>query len=95
MKKSQAKIAEKIIAKELFKMKKRLGWDEMPFIEISQGTSKDWFGVEVRTDSDSYDQFYEDYENQQKVAKVINKKFKTQSNDHYFEKYGGGVLHIF
>ena len=67
-------------------------------IEVIQSENdKNYYGVELRTDGEIYELFYEIDSNQKKLMDTIdtNISLKFKEECHYFEKYGGGILHLF
>ena len=105
MKRQEANRAARIIKVELRKLGKKWGcekhrWDSEPIIRVVESEhSKGWWGVEIRTDGDSYEAFYEmglapysAEKNHQKVMAVLDKKMHFRKGEHYFENYGGGIL---
>ena len=63
------------------------------------------YGVQVATDSDFYDMFFNTgydnvkivEKNQKKVTDAINKQMgkKFTDENHYFEEYGGGIVDFY
>ena len=74
-------------------------WFKVSVRESEQ--SKNWFGVSVATDSEIYELFYDFNEvahnNIEKLEKAINSKMgkKFTGEEHYFEKYGMGIIEMF
>jgi len=75
-------------------------------VEVSESEScKGEFCVEVRTDSDVYDLIYAldcDYGYNEKgftlrkrIEDAVDKALKFEAGEHYFEHYGGGILHLY
>ena len=99
MKKQQALKAEKIIKAELKKLQRKYKYSDdewMCYIEVKESDSnKGWFGVEIRTDAQCYENFYEDYDEQKKIQKIVEKKMKFDADDHYFEPYGQGIINFY
>lgn len=103
MKKAQATRCKGIISRELSKYAKKYKWDVKPIVEVVESpNSKGWFGVEVRTDGDSYDGFYDDYGGtasniQQDITNKVNTAMGAEfkKEEHYFEKYGQGIVHFY
>ena len=53
--------------------------------------------IQISTDSDAYDLLYdmmkdESFDNRKRIETAIDKKMKFNSEDHYFENEGMGVL---
>ncbi|MFQ6118382.1 MAG: hypothetical protein ACE5KE_00690 [Methanosarcinales archaeon] len=107
MKKSQVKKAKKIVERELNKIGKKLNWYDKPVVDIRQSEhNKDWWAVEIRTDGDSYADFYDvfgrfrgyNYQRERlhrQVEKAVNKEFGWREGEHYLEEWGQGILVLF
>lgn len=114
---AQAEIIRGVVEKELTKIldeedksRKDLtghDWkvDRMFNVHVITNTDPDKkrYGVRVATDSDVYDLFYEQYNNdnsfklQERVVKAVEKVMgKRYANEHhYFEHYGGGFIDLY
>lgn len=97
----QAEIAKEIVEKGVQEICDELRIDELFVVNIISGTPICWKGVEVRTDGDIYDAFYEEMggdevlDRQFTISKKVDAALGDKEGEHYFEKYGGGVIYIF
>ena len=101
MKTPQITKARKIVTDELNALCDKHGIEKMFVVDVVQGSESDWVGVEVRTDGDIYDLFYEAMggdevlDRQFAISKKVDVALGDKEGEHYFEKYGGGVIYIF
>ena len=103
MKLNEAKKVMKIVKSELTKLGKKYKWDSnsIPAIEVAESKQfPGWYGVEVRTDAESYDYFYDNYlgtaeKLQDKIENIINKKMGWRKEEHYFENWGQGIICLY
>jgi len=99
----QITAARKIVQEELETLCTELGIAPSFVVGVVQGRGDGdgvWVGVEVRTDGDLYEAFYDDWvnpyalESQEAIATKIDEALGGETG-RYFEKYGGGVIYIF
>lgn len=102
MERKEAELAAEFV-KEAFKnieAKYDFKFKCFPVIEVQESqNSEGWFGVQVRTDGDSYEMFYDGMteflqsEIQEEVIGKMGPKFAEE--DHYFEPYGSGIIDLY